>query len=156
MYGVTITQPLKDVLDEVRTYEKHHSSNGDDSDEDGGADERVSRGAGAKPKRYGSVPNLFQASGLSLAPQANGKCLSLAPQANGKCLSLASQANDKCLVALFLIYIFFYHFIIPFGKFKPPYLGKTTPAARVALPSPTSSCWIFHVSAFWSFREHAY
>ena len=35
------------------------------------------------------------------------------------------------------------HFIIPFGKFGPPYLGKATAAARVALPSPTSACWVF-------------
>ena len=27
------------------------------------------------------------------------------------------------------------HFIIPFGKFGPPYLGKATAAARAALPS---------------------
>ena len=35
------------------------------------------------------------------------------------------------------------HFIITFGKFGPPYLGETTAAARAALPSPTSACWVF-------------
>ena len=35
------------------------------------------------------------------------------------------------------------HFVIPFGKFGPPYLGKATAAARAALPSPTSAYWVF-------------
>ena len=40
--------------------------------------------------------------------------------------------------------MYIFHFIIPFGKFSPPYLGKATAAARVALPSPpTSACWVF-------------
>ena len=34
------------------------------------------------------------------------------------------------------------HFIIPFGKFGPLDLGKATAAARAALPSPTSACWV--------------
>ena len=38
---------------------------------------------------------------------------------------------------------FFIHCIIPFGKFGPPHLGKTTTAERVALPSPTSACRVF-------------
>ena len=29
---------------------------------------------------------------------------------------------------------YFIRFIIPFGKFAPPYLGKATAAARAALP----------------------
>ena len=37
----------------------------------------------------------------------------------------------------------FENFIIPFGKFGPPYPGKATAAARAALPSPTSACWVF-------------
>ena len=39
----------------------------------------------------------------------------------------------------------FIHFIIPFRfvKFGPPYLGTVTAAARAALPSPTSACWVF-------------
>ena len=41
------------------------------------------------------------------------------------------------------IYIFFIHCIIPFWKFGPPYLGKTTAAVRAALPSPISACWVF-------------
>ena len=35
------------------------------------------------------------------------------------------------------------HFIIPFGKFGPPYLGKATAGARAALPSHTSAGWVF-------------
>ena len=38
---------------------------------------------------------------------------------------------------------FFEHFIIPFGEFWLPYLDMSTSAARAALPSPTSACWIF-------------
>ena len=37
----------------------------------------------------------------------------------------------------------FLHFIIPFGTFGLPYLGKATAAARAALPSPASACWVF-------------
>ena len=37
-----------------------------------------------------------------------------------------------CNITLFL-YFFIIHFIIHFGKFGPPYLGKTTAAARAAL-----------------------
>ena len=35
------------------------------------------------------------------------------------------------------------HFIIPFGKFGLPYLGKATAAPSATLPSPTSACWVF-------------
>ena len=45
-----------------------------------------------------------------------------------------------CLQFFFLFSI---HFIIPFGKFGPPYLVKATAAARRALPSPASACWVF-------------
>ena len=38
---------------------------------------------------------------------------------------------------------FFIHFIIPFGKFGPPYLGKDTAPTRAVLPSPTSAFWVF-------------
>ena len=38
---------------------------------------------------------------------------------------------------------FFIHFIIPFGKIGPPYLGTATAAARAALPRSTSACWVF-------------
>ena len=41
------------------------------------------------------------------------------------------------------VYLFITHFIISFGKFGPPYLGKTTVATRAMLPSPTSACWVF-------------
>ena len=41
----------------------------------------------------------------------------------------------------YIIFFHFIHFIIPFGKFGLPYLG--TAAARAALPSPTSVCWVF-------------
>ena len=34
-----------------------------------------------------------------------------------------------------------YILIIPCGKCWPTYLGKTTAAARAALPSPTRACW---------------
>ena len=37
-------------------------------------------------------------------------------------------------------YIYIY-FIIPLGKFRPPYLGKATAGARAAPPSTTSACW---------------
>ena len=46
-------------------------------------------------------------------------------------------------LVLVLFCLFFIHFIIPFGKFGPPYLGKTTAAAGTALSSPTSACWVF-------------
>ena len=36
--------------------------------------------------------------------------------------------------------------MIPFGKFGPPYLGMATSAARAALPSHTSTCWVFSFS----------
>ena len=49
--------------------------------------------------------------------------------------------ND-CLKWFFRLLFPPLHFI-PFGKFGPPYLGKATAAARVALPSPTSACWVF-------------
>ena len=42
------------------------------------------------------------------------------------------------------IYLFYFiRFIIPFMKFRPPYLGKAKAAVRAVLPSPTSACWIF-------------
>ena len=33
--------------------------------------------------------------------------------------------------------------LTPFRKFGPPYPGKATTAARAALPTLTSACWIF-------------
>ena len=36
----------------------------------------------------------------------------------------------------------FIHFIIPFWKFGPHYLGKATAAARAALPSPICASWV--------------
>ena len=42
--------------------------------------------------------------------------------------------------------ICFYTLLIPFRKFGPPYLVNATAAARAALPSPTSACWVFRVS----------
>ena len=44
---------------------------------------------------------------------------------------------------LLFLFMFFIHLIIPFGKFGPSYLGNATAAARAALPSPTSACWVF-------------
>ena len=49
------------------------------------------------------------------------------------------DSPSRCLEYNFLS-SFFIHFIIPFGKFGPPFLGKTTTAARAALPS---ACWVF-------------
>ena len=46
-------------------------------------------------------------------------------------------------VLLLFFYFFFIHFIIHFRQFGPPYLGKTTAAARASLPSPTSACGVF-------------
>ena len=43
---------------------------------------------------------------------------------------------------LFILF-YFIRFIIPFMKFRPPYLGKAKAAVRAVLPSPTSACWIF-------------
>ena len=40
----------------------------------------------------------------------------------------------------FILFLYFIHCIIPFGKFGTPYLQKATAAARAALPSPTSAC----------------
>ena len=37
----------------------------------------------------------------------------------------------------------FLHFIIPFEKFRPPYPSKATAAARAALSSAISACFIF-------------
>ena len=53
----------------------------------------------------------------------------------------------SALVLFFLCFLFlfvcFIHFIFPFGKFGPPYLGKVAAAARAGLPSPTRACWVF-------------
>ena len=62
--------------------------------------------------------------------------------------SLASRANHCNDVLLTLVnrleFCFLYiHFIIPFGKFGPAYLGKATKGAREEPPSPTSACWAF-------------
>ena len=48
-----------------------------------------------------------------------------------------------CNNLFYFILFYFIHFIITFGKFGPPYLGKTTAAARTVLPNPTSACWVF-------------
>ena len=45
--------------------------------------------------------------------------------------------------SVFISVFYFIHFIIPFGKFGPHYLGKATIAARAALPSPTSARGVF-------------
>ena len=53
--------------------------------------------------------------------------------------------NLKPIFYFFKFYFqkyFFIHFIIHFGKFGPPYLGKTTADARAVLPSPTHACWV--------------
>ena len=48
-------------------------------------------------------------------------------------------------VKFFLVFLiwFFIHFIIPFGNFRLPHLGKTTAAARAALTRLQSACWVF-------------
>ena len=43
----------------------------------------------------------------------------------------------------FLHFFHFIHLIIPFGKLGPSDLGTATAAARAALPSPASACWVF-------------
>ena len=59
-------------------------------------------------------------------------------------ISIALVGSIHCGVFYLLnFYIYFLYFIIPFGKFEPPYLGKATAATRAALPSPTSACWVF-------------
>ena len=49
---------------------------------------------------------------------------------------IKSRTNN--IILCFFNSIFVTHFIIPFGKFWPPNLGKATSAARAALPSPTT------------------
>ena len=44
---------------------------------------------------------------------------------------------------LFRFFFIIHLNIIPFGKFRPPHLGKATAAASAALLSPTSACWVF-------------
>ena len=53
---------------------------------------------------------------------------------------IATRPHKMDLYSIYFI-IFFHviHFIIPFGKFGPPYMGKTTAAARAALPSPLNN-----------------
>ena len=52
-----------------------------------------------------------------------------------------SMIHRQFYFILFLFY--FIHFMIPFRKFGPPYLGKATAAARAMPPSPTSACCVF-------------
>ena len=42
-----------------------------------------------------------------------------------------------------VIYFYLYNLVIPCRKCGPSYLGKATAAARAALPSPKSACWVF-------------
>ena len=53
--------------------------------------------------------------------------------------------DTKVYIRLLSIFyfMFFIHFIIPLGKFGPPYLGKATAAARAAPHSPTNAYWVF-------------
>ena len=47
-------------------------------------------------------------------------------------------------LAFYFYFLFFLiHFIIPFMKFGPPYLGKSTAAARAALLSPVLGLFVF-------------
>ena len=51
-----------------------------------------------------------------------------------------------CLFPPFFFFLKFSKFstsLIPWGKFRSPYLGKATAAARAALPIPNSACSIF-------------
>ena len=61
------------------------------------------------------------------------------------CLKTLSKTGgpDGFLSALHHILSYLIHWIIPFRPFGPPYLTKATAAARAALPSPTSACWVF-------------
>ena len=60
---------------------------------------------------------------------------------------------EKILYPFFFFFLFFTLYY-PFGEiwaalpgytwtFGPPYPGNATAAARAALPSPTSACWVF-------------
>ena len=54
------------------------------------------------------------------------------------------SGSNMTLQHRILIFVYFFnfhciHFVIPFRKFGPPYLGKATAAARAALPNPTSA-----------------
>ena len=56
-------------------------------------------------------------------------------------LASRSRSSKQAWGIYFVFY--FIHLIIPFGKFGLPYLDKDTAAARAALASPTSACWVF-------------
>ena len=58
-------------------------------------------------------------------------------------VSLDPQFHLKICVHLGSRFQSLLYFIIKFGKFGPPYLGKTTAAARAALSIPTSARWVF-------------
>ena len=56
---------------------------------------------------------------------------------------IESEVREPFCTFVFIYFYFLIHFIIPFGKFRPPYLCKATATARAALPSPTSACRVF-------------
>ena len=45
-------------------------------------------------------------------------------------------------VQIYFMMLILYTLFSLFWKFKPPYLGKATTAARAALHSPTIACWV--------------
>ena len=61
-----------------------------------------------------------------------------------KLLSPVAESVATLYAQLFCFFLFFFffliHFVTPFGKFGPPYLGKATAAVRAALSIPTRVC----------------
>ena len=55
--------------------------------------------------------------------------------------TIRSREDLACL-NLF-IFNFCIHFIFPFGKCRPSYLGKATAAARAAVTMSYNVCWVF-------------
>ena len=67
------------------------------------------------------------------------------------CCGKISQVRTLTETLQGLGFLMLLHFINHFGKFGPPYLGKATATARVAIPSPTAHTGSFRVSVM----EHA-
>ncbi|KAK7109877.1 protein mono-ADP-ribosyltransferase PARP12-like [Littorina saxatilis] len=77
-YGVNVSgRRLTDILEEVKMYESDsNTSTSRDNDDSVDGDEEERRTGfqfGAKPKMFGSVPNLFQGRDLQPVPQNNGR-----------------------------------------------------------------------------------
>ena len=54
-----------------------------------------------------------------------------------------SSFSRNCNIVCWLSLVAFIYTLMYRGKFGPPDPGKATAAARAALPSPTSACWVF-------------